>query len=171
MSAQSRRVAGIVLIVLPTVVLGGVSVLSLLIGDPGYRDNPLRQDLWRAGHAHAGVLLLLSLIALRYVDEAGLSKRARWFVRLAFPTAAVLLPVAFFLSVLMPQAREPNAVIHVAYVGAVVLVSGMLTLGIGLLRTTTSRSAPGRSPSPGALSPPAPREPHPRPSSPTPPRG
>ena len=41
MSAQSGRVAGIVLIVLPTVVLGGVSVLSLLIGDPGYRDNPL----------------------------------------------------------------------------------------------------------------------------------
>ncbi len=171
MSAQSRRVAGIVLIVLPTVVLGGVSVLSLLIGDPGYRDNPLRQDLWRAGHAHAGVLLLLSLIALRYVDEARLSERARWLVRLAFPTAAVLLPVAFFLSVLMPQAREPNAVIHLAYAGAVVLVSGMLTLAIGLLRSTTSRSAPGGAPSPGALSPPGPRQEPSRPSSPTPPRG
>jgi hypothetical protein len=29
---------------------------------------PLRQDLWRAGHAHAGVLLILSLVALRYAD-------------------------------------------------------------------------------------------------------
>jgi drug/metabolite transporter superfamily protein YnfA len=32
--------------------------------------NPLRQDLWRAGHAHAGVWLILALVALRYVDEA-----------------------------------------------------------------------------------------------------
>ena len=171
MSPQSRRVAGIVLIVLPTVVLGGVSVLTLLIGDPGYRDNPLRQDLWRAGHAHAGVLLLLSLVALRYVDEAGLSERARWFVRLAFPIAAVLLPVAFFLSVLMPEAREPKAVVSLAYVGAVVLVSGMVTLAVGLLRSPAPRSARGGSGSPEAVSPPAPRRAHPRPSAPTPPRG
>jgi hypothetical protein len=26
-------------------------------------DNPLRQDLWRAGHAHAGVWLILALVA------------------------------------------------------------------------------------------------------------
>lgn len=167
MSAQSRRVAGIVLIILPTVVIGGVSVLSLLIHDAAYRDNPLRQDLWRAGHAHAGVLLLLSLIALRYVDETGLSERARWFVRLAFPTAAVLLPVAFFLSVLMPQAREPGPIVYLAYAGAVVLASGMLTLAIGLLRTGGPRSAPSRSPSQEALAPSARGEPHPHPSSPT----
>jgi hypothetical protein len=170
MSPGSRRVAGVVLIVLPTVVIGGVSVLSLLIGDPGYRDNPLRQDLWRAGHAHGGVLLLLALIALRYVDETRLSERARWFVRLAFPTAAVLLPVAFFLSVLMPQDREPNAVIYLAYAGAVVLVSGMVTLAVGLLRTTTSRSARDGSPSPEDLSPPSPRGAH-TPSPSPPPRG
>jgi hypothetical protein len=160
-------VAGIVLIVLPTVVIGGVSVLGLLIHDASYRDNPLRQDLWRAGHAHAGVLLLLSLIALRYVDETGLSERARWFVRLAFPTAAVMLPVAFFLSVLMPQAREPGPIVHLAYAGAVVLASGMLTLAIGLLRTGMPRSAPGRPPSPEALAPPGQAEPHPSPSFPT----
>jgi len=40
--------AGILLIVLPTVTFGGVSILSLLIGDPTYMQNPLRQDLWRA---------------------------------------------------------------------------------------------------------------------------
>jgi hypothetical protein len=49
----------------------------LLIDDPRYQQNALRQDLWRAGHAHAGVLLVLSLIALRYVDEANLSDRLR----------------------------------------------------------------------------------------------
>jgi hypothetical protein len=35
----------------------GVSLLSLLISDPAYAANPLRQNLWRAGHARAGVLL------------------------------------------------------------------------------------------------------------------
>ena len=121
---------------MPTVVFGGVSVLTLLVNDSTYQDNPLRQDLWRAGHAHAGVLLILSLVALRYVDETRLGGRARWFVRYAIPGAAVLLPSAFFLSVLSPEATEPNALIYLAYLGAVSLVAGLLTLGVGLLRAT-----------------------------------
>lgn len=57
MTAPSRRVAGILLVIMPPVVLGGASVLTLLVNDPAYADNALRQDLWRAGHAHGGVLL------------------------------------------------------------------------------------------------------------------
>jgi hypothetical protein len=98
MSPESRRVAGIVFIVLPTVMFGGVSILRLLMGDPDYMANPLRQDLWRAGHAHAGVLLV-------------------------------------FLSVLSPDAREPNALINLAYLGALSLATGVLILGFGLLRS------------------------------------
>ncbi len=134
MSAESRRVAGFLLVVLPTVMIGGASLLWLLVGDPSYAANPLRQDLWRAGHAHAGVLLVLSLVVLRYVDEARLGAGARRFVRLSVPSSAILLPAAFFLSVLSPDAREPNALIHLAWAGALVLASGVLTLGFGLLR-------------------------------------
>ena len=83
MSPQSHLVAGILLILVPTVEIGGVSILSLLIGDLQYAQNDLRQDLWRVGHAHAGVWLVLSLVALRYVDEATLSEGMRWVVRLA----------------------------------------------------------------------------------------
>ena len=72
MSRASRRLAGILLIVFPTVICGGVSLLGLLINDPRYQENALRQDLWRAGHAHAGVLLILALVCLRYVDETRL---------------------------------------------------------------------------------------------------
>ncbi len=135
MSRESRRLAGTLLLVLPTVMYGGVSILGLLIKDPAYMQNPLRQDLWRAGHAHAGVLLVLSLVVLRYVDEAGLSPRLKSFVRLAIPSAAILLPSAFFLSVLQPDATRPNGLIALAYLGAVVLAAGVLTLGVGLLRT------------------------------------
>ena len=137
MSPESRKMAGFLLVVLPTVMIGGVSILTLLIHDPNYAANPLRQDLWRAGHAHAGMMLALSLIALRYVDEARLSDAMKWFVRLSIPSAAILLPLAFFLSVLPPDAREPNALINLAYVGAAVLAAGVITLGAGLLRART----------------------------------
>lgn len=134
MSSRSRLVAGVLLILLPAVVYGGTSILSLLVGNPEYADNQLRQDLWRAGHAHAGVLLVLALVTLRYVDEAALPEGLKSFVRHSVPAAAILLPAAFFLSVLSPEATEPNALINLAYVGAVSLAAGLLVLGIGLVR-------------------------------------
>jgi hypothetical protein len=140
MSNESRRLDGILLIVLPTVMYGGVSLLSLLIGDPKYMDNPLRQDLWRAGHAHAGVWLILALVTLRYVDEANLSNAMKWLVRGSIPIAATLVPAAFFLPVLSPDAKAPNGLIYLAYVGAVVLAVGVFVLGIGLVQRPAQRS-------------------------------
>jgi len=136
MSRESRRLAAILLILFPAAVWGGVSLLTMLVADDGYADNQLRQDLWRAGHAHAAVLLVLSLVVLRYVDEAELSPRLKSATRHAFPLAAILLPVAFFLSVLSEDATEPNALINLAYLGAASLIFGMLSLGIGLLRAS-----------------------------------
>jgi hypothetical protein len=135
MSRQSRTVAGVLLVVIPTVEFGGVSLLGALMGSaPGYTDNPLRHDLWRAGHAHAGVYLVLSLVMLRYVDEAALSPPFRWLARTGVPIAAILIPAAFFLSVASPTATAPNGLISLAYVGAAFLAGGVLSLGIGLLR-------------------------------------
>lgn len=134
MSAQSRLVAGILLILLPTVAFGGTSILTLLINDPGYAENTLRGNLWRAGHAHAGVLLVLSLVTLRYVDETALPEGLRRLARHAIPASVLLLPAGFFLSVLYPEATEPNALIYVCYAGAVSLAIGALSLGVGLIR-------------------------------------
>jgi hypothetical protein len=133
MSQQTLVSAGTLLILLPTVIFGGVSILTLLIRDPRYRQNPLRQQLWRAGHAHAGVLLMLSLIALLYIDQADLTEGWKMFVRSSIPSAAILLPAAFFLSVLSPDAEKPNGLIHLAYLGAASLAAGLIVLGIGLL--------------------------------------
>jgi hypothetical protein len=77
--------AGVLLITFPTVVIGGVSLLSLRVFTEDYARNPLRQDLRRAGHAHAGVFLVLAFIALRYVDGSALSKGWKWLVRLSAP--------------------------------------------------------------------------------------
>jgi hypothetical protein len=68
------------------------------------------------------------------VDEATLSENMRWVVRLVFPAAAILMPLAFFLSVLSPEATEPNALIYLAYVAGIMLAVGLLVLGVGLIR-------------------------------------
>lgn len=135
MSRESRLLAGILLVLLPTVMFGGTSLLRFLMSNtPGYVDNPLRHDLFRAGHAHAGVYLVLSLVMLRYVDEAVLGPFWKWLARIGAPIAAILIPAAFFLSVASPQAREPNGLINLAYVGALFLAAAVLTLGVGLIR-------------------------------------
>jgi hypothetical protein len=127
--------AGVLLVVIPTVMFGGLTLLNALIGNaPGYNDNPLRHDLWRAGHAHAGVYLILSLVMLRYVDEALLSPFWKWIARTGAPVAAILIPAAFFLSVASPGAKEPNGLMNLAYVGAIFLAAAVLTLGVGLIR-------------------------------------
>src|SRR6516165_2032558 len=137
MSRESRMTAGILLVVLPTVMYGGLSLLGFLTRNvPGYNSNPLRHDLWRAGHAHAGVYLVLSLVMLRYVDEAVLSPFWRWIARAGAPIAAILIPAAFFLSVVSPAAREPNGFLNLAYVGAMFLAAAVLSLGVGLIRAS-----------------------------------
>jgi hypothetical protein len=134
MSRDSRILAGVLLITYPTVIAGGMSLLYMLTNEPEYAANPLRQDLWRAGHAHAGVFLLVALVVLRYVDEAALSIGWKWFIRLAAPIAAILVPVAFFCSILSPAATEPSAFINLAYAGAALLACGLVGLGVGLVR-------------------------------------
>lgn len=134
MTTQSKRTAGILLVVLPTVIYGGVSILEFLITDPAYMQNPLRQNLFRAGHAHAGVLIILSLVSLLYIDEANLSEKWKTVARICIPSSAIFLPAAFFFSVLTPNATEPNGFIYLAYLGALMLAMGLLVLGVGLLK-------------------------------------
>jgi hypothetical protein len=135
MSNDSLRTAGILLIIFPTVVFGGASLLwHWITRQTPYYQHPLRRDLWRAGHAHAGVLLILSLVALVLVDDADLADSWKQVVRTAFPLAALLLPIAYFLSIVRTDAQRPNRIVNLAYLGAISLVIGMITLGVGLLR-------------------------------------
>ena len=135
MSDASVRAAGLLLVVFPTVVFGGTSILWLwLTRRSPYYDHPLRPRLWAVGHAHAGVLLILSLVALLLVDHAALGDGWKQVVRSAIPSSAILVPAAFFLSVVRPRAERPGWVLNLAYVGALSLTVGLLVLGVGLMR-------------------------------------
>lgn len=136
MSYPTRLMAGIILITVPSFQYGGYFLLtSLMKPGSGYMENPLRQNFFRAGHAHAGVIVILSLICQILVDAASLPVRLQWFVRIAVPLAAILISAGFFLSMASPTASRPNGAVSVIYVGAVILAAGVLTLGIGLLRS------------------------------------
>lgn len=134
MSEQSLSFAGVLLITVPLVGFGGARLLKMIWGrEPGYLDNPVRQSLWRAGHAHAGVLVMLALVGMLYVDRAGLSSGLESLVRYLLVLPPILMPLGFFLSVASPRAEEPNRLLWLVPLGAISLTAGALTLGIGLL--------------------------------------
>jgi len=134
LSTESRILAAILLIAVPTVEFGGLALLAMLTRrDPGFWENPLRRGMFRAGHAHAGVWIVLALVAMLYVDQAGLTGAVAWVVRIAFAAAPILMPLGFFLSVTSPDAQKPNGAIGLVYAGGGVLAVGTVVLGIGLL--------------------------------------
>ncbi|MEV0147576.1 MULTISPECIES: hypothetical protein [unclassified Nonomuraea] len=134
MSPASLTMAGVLLITVPTIAFGGVTLLKFLMrGVPGYVDNPVRRGLWRAGHAHAGVLVLFSLVAMLYVDQTGLPEGLKWLVRVLIVAAPILMPLGFFLSVIRPSDTKPSRLIGLTFAGGAGLAVGALALGVGLL--------------------------------------
>jgi hypothetical protein len=131
---QAIKTAGVLLITIPAVEFGGLTLLKFLARRvPGYMDNPMRRGLWRAGHAHAGVLIVFALVAMIYLGEAQLSDGLTTLVRTCFVLAPILMPLGFFLSVASPRAERPNALIALVPLGGVALGVGAVTLGIALV--------------------------------------
>jgi Ni,Fe-hydrogenase I cytochrome b subunit len=127
--------SGIILITVPTIQYGGYFLLrSLMDRTSGYMDNALRQNFFRAGHAHAGVIVILSLICQLLADSAVLPVSLLWLVRIGVPISAILISAGFFVSVGPPTTTEPNQAVALIYIGALVLAIGVVVLGIGLLR-------------------------------------
>lgn len=136
MTQEARIMAGVILITVPSIQYGGLFLLhSLRDGSSHYMDNALRQNFFRAGHAHAGVIVILSLVCQLLADAATLPPSLLWMVRIGVPVAAILMPLGFFLSMPSPQSTQPNGLVSLIYVGAAVLAVSVVTLGIGLLRS------------------------------------
>jgi len=135
MTREAKLMSGIILITVPTIQYGGYFLLtSLMNKSSGYMDNPLRQNFFRAGHAHAGVIVILSLVCQLLADAALLPDSVLWLARVGVPLAAILIPLGFFLSMPLPTATQPNAMVGFIYAGAVVLAASVVTLGVGLIR-------------------------------------
>src|SRR5579871_2908491 len=116
MTREAKLMSGITLVVVPTIQYGGYFLLtSLMNKNSGYMDNPLRQNFFRAGHAHAGVFVILSLVCQLLADGAMLPDWLLWIARVGPPAAAILLPMGFFFSVASPRATAPNRAVSLIY--------------------------------------------------------
>ena len=136
MTFETKLMCGIILLTIPGIQYGGFFLLSVLTGGHGNLAlNGLQKSMFRAGHAHAGVLVILSLICQFLVDEAALSGPVSWLVRAFIPAAALLISGGFFFSVIGKDITRPNGLIALIYVGIALLAVGLITLGIGLLRS------------------------------------
>ena len=131
MSDETRILAGILLLSLVTVETGGLYLVKLWRSSEGVTEFQI--GFARAGHAHAGVLLVLSLTALLYADTAGLSGGWNWVARSGVPLSAILMPAGFFAASMGRGRTQPNAFIGLVFAGAVVLALGLGSLGVGLL--------------------------------------
>jgi hypothetical protein len=131
LSDASVTLAGILVLSLVTVESGGAFMLKVVQGKQATTD--LQKSFFRAGHAHAGVLLILALVVQPFVDATDLSGAGEWLARSGVPAAALIMPGGFFLSVLGRDVAKPNRLFVLIPIGAVLLAAGLIALGIGLL--------------------------------------
>jgi hypothetical protein len=133
LSREARLFSGILLLTVPTIMYGGASLLGILTKgiaglDPGVTLDETQWALFRAGHAHAGVWVILSLILQVLLDGTSLSRGQRLLARSCAPAGAIALSGAFFGLAFMPQFRA------LLYLGAASMGLAVVLTGIGLLR-------------------------------------
>lgn len=137
MSPDTRLMCGIALILIPTIVYGGLTILGVItnggLGAPAPKNlSPSQAAFYRAGHAHAGVLTLLALFLQIAVDYAVMPPSLVWPVRIGAVASALFVSGGFF------GVAHVRALRIVLYTGALLLIATTLIVGIGLIRTAKS---------------------------------
>jgi hypothetical protein len=123
-------------IAIPTVMYGGYALLGLL-SRGGLSE--FQRTYFHAGHAHAGVLLLMSLLYHSYMEQTKLSPAIK-----VGSAAVVLVGIlaqsgGFFLHMAIGQPDTPSVGTTITSLGAALLAAAVLILVYGLV--TTPRSA------------------------------
>jgi hypothetical protein len=124
--------AAVALIALPTVMFGGFSLLRLLIAG---RLNEFQVAYFRAGHAHAGVLLVLSLVVLDLLARTDLSRAGQWTVGTLLLVGALAQSGGMFLHMGIGKPGRWSAGNSLTVFGAVLLAAATLITGIAVLAT------------------------------------
>ncbi len=135
MTNETRKISGYILFSVPTIIYGGYFLLSVLSGQhEELALTDFQKSMFRAGHAHAGVLVILALLVQLFADHVTLSNTWKWLARLSFPISAITISLGFFAAAIGRQVTQPTGLIFILYVGIAILTFGLLTLGIGLIR-------------------------------------
>lgn len=123
-------VTGVTILTVIGVMSGGTFLLRIATG--GLPFNGLQKTFFRAGHAHAGVLVILGLVSILLLTAAGASPAWQW-TGVGVLASAILIPAGFFLSVLGRDPQRPGRAMALLWTGVVVLAASLLAVGIGVI--------------------------------------
>lgn len=129
--SQSTLVStGIILLIVVTIAYGGTFLLRVSTGT--VPANDLQRSFFRAGHAHAGVLVILGLVIRILLSD---DRVPEWSRQLGDGVlyAAILMSAGFFLSVTGKDPQRPNRLIVLLWLGALSLTVGLIGAGVGLI--------------------------------------
>ncbi|MBO0607431.1 hypothetical protein [Myceligenerans salitolerans] len=130
LSDGARLTAAIVLLTVVGIESGGFFLLKVSTGRVPATD--FQKSFFRAGHAHAGVLVTLGLLCVVLAEATVLTGFWHWLAATGVLVAAVLLPGGFFFGAMGRDRTRPNGFRVLFPVGAVFLAAGVVTLAVGL---------------------------------------
>lgn len=134
MTYEAKLMCGVILLTVPTIQYGGFFLLQVASGKYSKLElTPFQKGMFRAGHAHAGVLVLLSLITELMLDGVMMSPTLTWALRISFPLSAILVSGGFFAAAAGKSVTKPGKGIVILYAGVSLLAIALIITGIGLI--------------------------------------
>jgi hypothetical protein len=112
---------------------GGYSLLRLL--NRGDALTPFQVDCFRAGHAHAGVLLLMSLLYYIFLDRTTLPASVKQAACFALFVGILAQSGGFFIHMALGEPKRASIGTTVTIAGALMLACAVIALVYGLIIT------------------------------------
>jgi heme/copper-type cytochrome/quinol oxidase subunit 4 len=120
----------VALLSLATVEYGGWALLSFLTVKEGLSD--FQKQFFRAGHAHAGVLLVLSLVYFVYLDRTDFTESTQWIAGAILLAGILAQSGGFFLHMALGEPGRSSLGTRVTRSGGLVIAVALVILAIGI---------------------------------------
>jgi hypothetical protein len=136
MSDATRWMLAFAFISLPTIAFGGNFLLSILKKQTASQNiSSIQREYFRAGHAHAGVLVTLAIIGQIVLDYSLFNETLVWAMRIGLLVAPLLISGGFFGGAPKTPEAQPGVLVKLIPIGAVVMSLSTLGVGLSLLFT------------------------------------
>ena len=135
MTPTGRVFVAILLFSMVTIEFGGRFLLSIHQRKQQVDPKSTQIALFRAGHAHAGVLVLLALIVMPYIDLLTAGSTVKMLLRIGFGAAPIIISAGFFAAGGTAKDDKPGSPVAIVLAAGAVLAASLVGLGVELLRT------------------------------------